>query len=183
MAAVPRDIPGDRNSSREEKRMLTNEEKKNTNAEFGSSAPRCHWGSKTDRPCWREAVETRFLDDDGPPNLCAEHARMVGLNDEMEQWYMDLCAIEEWIKGPVREARGEDLERIAFNARDEARREYGSLAVRAYAAQMVADPGPPESGEVTLSLEQEEEIARRIMRADANEEVSRYKEELGLRSE
>jgi hypothetical protein len=195
--------------------MLSEEKEKTT---LEGSAPRCRMGDKTDKPCWREAVETQFLDDDGPPTLCAEHARVVEINDEMECWYRSLLTITEWVEGPVAEARDADLERIASNARDEARREYGRLAVRARAAGMVADPGPPEPGEVTLSLEQEEEIVRRMMRADAlndarrvledlsedvlklrdkwatidalalaaddaNEEVSRYKEDLGIRPE
>ncbi|MBA3475009.1 MAG: hypothetical protein H0T57_17605 [Rubrobacter sp.] len=196
---------------------MTNEEKKSTNAEFGGSAPRCRMGRKTDRPCWRAAVEPRFADEE-EPTLCAEHARLVGLSDEMEDWYRTLFTITEWIEGPVRKARDEDLERLAFNARDEARREYGSLAVRAYAANLVAEQGPPEPGEVPLFFEQEEELARLIMRADAlndarrvledldedslklrdkwatidalatsaadaSEEVSRYRKEIGLRSE
>jgi hypothetical protein len=87
--------------------------------------------------------------------LCAEHARVVDLNDEKEDWYMALFTIEAWIKGPVADARSEDLQRLAFGMRDEARQKYGSLAVRAYAAQVVAHQGPPEPGEVPLFLEQE----------------------------
>ncbi len=178
---------------------------------------RCRMGRKTDSPCWREAVAPRFADED-EPILCPEHARVVELNDEMEDWYRNLLTITEWVEGPVRDTGDEDLQRLAYNARDEARREYGRLAVRAHAARLVADQGPPEPGEITLTLNQAEELARRIMRADAlndarttledldedvlrlrdkwatidalalaatdaNEDVGRYKEEIGLPAE
>jgi hypothetical protein len=143
---------------------MLSEEKKNTALE--GSAPRCHAGSKTDRPCWREAAFPRFLDED-ELTLCAEHHRVVDENDDLERAYRRLQAIDQWVKGPVAEAGDEDLERIAFNARDEARREYGRIAVRAHAASMVAERGPLEAGGVALSYGQEEEIARCMMREEA----------------
>lgn len=131
-----------------------------------ASAPKCRMGSKTDNPCWRDAVLPRFIDED-EPRLCHEHAAVVEANDGMQDWYMNLQAIDEWIKGPVAETKDADLERLAYNMRDESRREYGALAVRAHAAGMVADRGPIEPGEASLSLEQEEELARFLGREEA----------------
>lgn len=122
-------------------------------------------GSKTDKPCWREAAFPRYADEE-ELRLCAEHSRLVDLNDDLEDQYMNLHAIDAWIKGPVPEARSDGLTRLAYNMRDEARQEYGTLGVRAYAARMVADRRPLEPGEVPAFYDQEEELARRIMRAD-----------------
>jgi hypothetical protein len=172
-APVP-DFPGDRKCLHVETigeglggALLMNEEKRNESATCGEpEAPRCRMGSKTDKPCWREAVVVPF-DGGDEPYLCPEHAKVVAENDNLSDWWENLRAIDQWIRESVIKTGNSDLERIAFNARDEARREYGRIAIRARAARMVADRGPLKPGEVPLFYEQEEEIARLYMREEA----------------
>lgn len=127
---------------------------------------RSRMGSTTDNPCWREAVSPRFADED-EPCLCAEHARVVEANDDMEGRYRNLVKIDAWIKGPVAKQGDEDLTRLAYNVRDKARREYGALVVRERAARMVADRLQRSPVGTSLSLEQEEELARLMVREEA----------------
>ena len=74
--------------------------------------PRCRMGSETDKPCWREAMFPCYADEE-ELRLCAEHSRLVDLNEDLEDQYMNLHAIDAWIKGPVAEARSEGLIRRA----------------------------------------------------------------------
>lgn len=135
----------------------------NTNAKAKAPEPgRCRAGSKTASPCWREAATTYR---DYP--CCQEHARLYEIGEEEDGWYHALDALEEFVRGPVSEDPYGELERLALNMRDEARREYADARARAEAARMVAEHGPPEPGEPALTLEQAQELTRLIVRADS----------------
>ena len=129
-------------------------------------APRCRMASRVNKPCWRDAAFP-WSAGETEPTLCAEHARLVELNDDLAGWYRNLETIDAWIKGPVAEVGDDDLTTLAYNVRDEARREYATLAIRVRAAEMVADRGPLEPGEVPAFLEQEEELAAALAREAA----------------
>ena len=174
--------------------------------------PRCRMGSKSEKPCWRPAVE-KLYPDESEPTLCHEHAGEMRLVREAEEWQSVLYDIEEWKRGPVAEARSGYLERLVWKMLEEAREGFAKASAAAYTAKLVADLGPPEEGEPRLTPEQSELLTQLIIRADsfvnaraaledlpdeavsdrwvtihalvtaadeANEEVNRYKAELGI---
>ncbi len=122
----------------------------------------CQAGSKTDHPCWRETTTTY----NGTP-YCGEHVRLFEIGEEEDGWTYALRSVEEWFSGPVEEDQWGQFERLAWRVREEVRREYAQVSARAYAAKMLADQGPSESGEPTLTPEQGEELARLMIRADS----------------
>ncbi len=134
-----------------------------TSGEALQEVPRCRAGSSTEHPCWRPASTTIV---DGYP-CCDEHARVYEIGKEVDGWHCALDHLEDWIKGPVSTDDYGHLERLALNMRDEARREYARAHALAEAAKLVARQGPPEEGEPSLTLEQSEELIRRIIRADS----------------
>ncbi len=123
----------------------------------------CRAGSRTDNPCWRLAAT---LYNDYP--CCDEHASLYEAGEEEDAWGSALDAINAWLRS---EAVAKDhyghLERLATNMRDDTRREYAAASARAHVARLVADQGPPESGEPVLTLEQSEELARLTIRSDS----------------
>jgi hypothetical protein len=137
-----------------------------TGAQGEETPPRCYVGSKSSNPCWRTATE-RLAPQEETPTLCPEHARLACLSGEVDDWSIALATIEEWIRGPVAEDSSGHLERLAINLRDEVRTEYAAASAAAYAAKLVAQQGPPGEGEPSLTLEQAEELARLIVRADS----------------
>jgi hypothetical protein len=103
----------------------------------------CRWGSKTDHPCWRPAVE-RVFSDDPEPNLCVEHAELFNLAEYESGWACALDAIEEFISGPVSADLYGCLEPLALKMRDEIKQEYARAVAEADAAQLIAEEGPQE---------------------------------------
>jgi hypothetical protein len=76
----------------------------------------------------------------------------------------------------VSEAKDDDLQRLAFNMRDEARRDYARLTIEAHAAGLVADghsKGTPET-----NLELARHIARAAALNDARSVFEDFPEEL-----
>lgn len=125
--------------------------------------PLCHFGSKSDRPCWREATE-RVWEEDAEPTVCAEHARYHRLGLEEDALHTALYSLGEWIAGPVKSAHLEELTRFAYEMRDEAEREFWRASVATRAARLVAEQGP---GEPELSGAQAEGLAVALLRSDA----------------
>jgi hypothetical protein len=95
-------------------------------------------------------------------DMCPEHLMELEAGEDADYWIHALDKIEEWIRGPVTDEPAGDLQSLAYNARDEARREYARFAVEAEAAKLVAD-GHPRDEQAEANLE----ITRRIMHADA----------------
>ncbi len=138
------------------------------------SAKLCSCGSKSENPCWRGATHKRY-EDDAEPSLCAEHARCYELMEVEEPLYRDLDHLEEWIK--ERSLSGE-TERLVTNMRDELRGHYAQAAERVRAADLVADQGPPASGEPRLTLEQSERLASLLIRSDSLNNALTFLEDL-----
>lgn len=145
---------------------MTNETPAVERLEGGSERPLCHYGSSTDRPCWREATETMFCEE--KPNLCPEHLRAVEASHREEGLRYALDALEEWMRSKTAEADPTgDLERHGLIMRENILSEYALAVERAQAAHHVAQEGPPKPGEPSLTVEESLERTRRLIRSDA----------------
>ncbi len=126
--------------------------------------PRCLEGSKTDRPCWREAVERRYASDK-EPTVCAEHLREYKLILKRDELLKALQTMGEWITSwdDARDG-GTPLQEFAFAMRGKALEELWSAAVEAEAAALIAMQGPEET---PLTVEQAERLEALRLRSDA----------------
>jgi hypothetical protein len=178
----------------------------------GQGTRLCTAGSKSPNPCRREATEPFWADEDGPPELCAEHAERIRRMEERDNLFTTLYSMQEWMAGAVKESRDPDLERYAYTMRDKAEEDLWPAMVAATAALLIASQSQDEK---PLAPEQAERLAVLLLRSDAlnnarailedlpektfvahvrweivaplklmgeevNEEVSRYKREIGL---
>ena len=127
----------------------------------------CACGAHSERPCWRPAAELRWHSDP-EPTICAEHARLFDLQEQVEGSLEDLDSMHGWIAQlGAQFRRGEDRSRLDCRLRaifDEMLSEYFSLALQMRAAQLVAGQG---EGDEPLEPKEAQELARGIMVSDA----------------
>jgi hypothetical protein len=149
----------------EEKDLLTEEKATSERLTHEEREPRlCRVGSSTDNPCWRPATERRWTTDE-EPTLCPEHLMELEAGEDAAYWIRVLDKVDEWIRGVVADEPAGDLQRLAYNMRDEARRKYARASREHLAAKLVAD-APRGEGQ-SVSPEANEELSARIMHADA----------------
>ncbi|MCA1717287.1 MAG: hypothetical protein LC781_10795 [Actinobacteria bacterium] len=128
---------------------------------------RCRAGSRTGNPCPREATTWMHPENRDYP-MCGEHARAYELALESMGRSVTEDVTGDWLR--IARAWGfEDLERLAFNARESAKEEFLKAEARAELAREVAD-APCKSRKdriANLTPEQDAESRRLISRADA----------------
>ena len=136
--------------------------------EGADTPPRCTAGSSTDNACWREATEPLYIRG-GEPIVCAEHAAVLILGQEVDRAPEDLDTLYAWLRqlgAPGYRGQGDraQLERHLEGAMEAMLAEYFELRVRMQAAKAVADQA---EGEEPLSQEEAMRLAHNFLIPDA----------------
>jgi hypothetical protein len=124
---------------------------------------RCRWGSSTDNPCWRPAVEE---DPGSEAWVCEWHAELAEATKREGAWLSALEATRGFVEGETnkRGTSGEFAE-LAYTFRDAVTERAAEAAINARVAEVLANQGPDDQGP-------EEEMMRRhgahlLVRSDA----------------